>query len=412
MAPSTRERSRKSSPEHNKSSVAPTTPAVEQPAPVVTTGVGTISTLSEGISQPFDSEEVCTDISYDEDSPSSDESDLIVGKHKKRKHSKRGLRAKDNRNKQLIKTLLTLLEKNEAESESGFESESESKSESEDQNRKKTFSSKSKYLKELTHEEIRIMKSIQRLKNMKYPEFTYSSDVNEIYDYIEEFRDYCKVIYTTKGFYLVEQILCSLKGLSQEWFRAEVIGADDYVENEFNLGMFCKLFKQRFLPPDHLIILFKQTTMNFKFNFSNPRKSFDPILISMNRLKGQITEEQFFVLLCYCLHTPTGIQERMDVKADLQNMHTFIDAYVKHISHCGDGKTGLDTLDYVNIPSILNTRNNYRAAKGFRPKRDKQAKPTGQFPLNKKAKRNNQNKGKCSVCHKRGHTAEKCWSKN
>ncbi|GMF17757.1 unnamed protein product [[Candida] boidinii] len=211
---------------------------------------------------------------------------------------------------------------------------------------------------------------------MKYPEFTYSSDVNEIYDYIEEFRDYCKVIYTTKGFYLVEQILCSLKGLSQEWFRAEVIGADDYVENEFNLEMFCKLFKQRFLPSDHLIILFKQTTMNFKFNFSNPRKSFDPILISMNRLKGQITEEQFFVLLCYCLHTPTGIQERMDLKVDLENMHTFIDAYVKHIRHCGDGKTGLDTLDYVNIPSILNTRNNYRAAKGFRPKRDKQAKPT------------------------------------
>ncbi|GME78923.1 unnamed protein product [[Candida] boidinii] len=112
MAPSTSERSRKSSPEHIKSSVAPTTPAVEQPAPVVTTGVGSISTLSEGINQPFDSEEVCTDISYDEDSPSSDESDLVVGKHKKRKHSKRGLRAKDNRNDQIVKTIFNLFKKN------------------------------------------------------------------------------------------------------------------------------------------------------------------------------------------------------------------------------------------------------------------------------------------------------------
>ncbi|OWB65102.1 hypothetical protein B5S33_g1124 [[Candida] boidinii] len=382
MAPSTSERSRKSSPEHIKSSVAPTTPAVEQPAPVVTTGVGSISTLSEGINQPFDSEEVCTDISYDEDSPSSDESDLVVGKHKKRKHSKRGLR------------------------EFGFESESES----EDQNRKKNVSFKSKYLKELTIEEKRAMKRNQMLKDIKLPEFTFSSEASEINRYIDEFIYYCEKFHMTKGVDFVEVILNSLKGQSLDWFKRVVMKKKDFDEDDYNLKTFCQVLRQKYLPSDHLLTLFKKT-ITFRVNDSNPRESFDDILSNIYRLFNQINKEQFLVLLFYCLHTPTSMQELMDVNVDLKSMDTFVDSYVRYFCHYGEGKTGVDTFNFVNKPSF-NTRNNYRAAKGFRPKRDKQAKPTGQFPLNKKAKRNNQNKGKCSFCHKRGHKAEKCWSKN
>lgn len=78
MAPSTRGRSRKSSAEDISPPVDPITPVVEQPTPVVPVVEGSSSTLSEGINQPTDSEEVSDDVSYDEDSPSSDESDSSV----------------------------------------------------------------------------------------------------------------------------------------------------------------------------------------------------------------------------------------------------------------------------------------------------------------------------------------------
>ncbi|GMG21155.1 unnamed protein product [[Candida] boidinii] len=161
MAPSTRGRSRKSSAEDISPSVAPTTSNVEQTTPVVTAVEGTSSTLSEGINQPSDSEEVSADIAYDDDSPSGDESGFMV-EHKKRNKSNRDLHAKPNRNDQIVKTIFNLFKKNE----SGFESESES----EDQNRKENVSSKSNYLNELTIDEKKVWKKNQFFKNLKCPD--------------------------------------------------------------------------------------------------------------------------------------------------------------------------------------------------------------------------------------------------
>ncbi|OWB70300.1 hypothetical protein B5S30_g5815 [[Candida] boidinii] len=312
MAPSTRGRSRKSSAEDISPSVAPTTPIVEQTTPVVTAVEGTSSTLSEGINQPSDSEEVSADIAYDDDSPSGDELGFMVEhkkrKTKKRKHSKRGLHAKNNRDEQLVKNILTLLKQNEFESESESESGFESESESEDQNRKKNVSSKSKYLKELTIGEKRVLKKNQLFKNLKCPEFTFSSKTTEITKYIDEFKYFCKNAHMTKGVDLIEVILSSLKGQSLDWFNKVIMKEDDFDKDDYNLKTFCQVFRQKYLPSDHLLTSFRGI-FSYKLDLSDTRPGFDSVLESMNEVRGKITFDQMVALWYYCLTTP-NIEKR------------------------------------------------------------------------------------------------------
>ena len=394
MAPSTRGRSRKSSAEDISPSVAPTTPIVEQTTPVVTAVEGTSSTLSEGINQPSDSEEVSADIAYDDDSPSGDELGFMVEhkkrKTKKRKHSKRGLHAKNNRDEQLVKNILTLLKQNEFESESESESGFESESESEDQNRKKNVSSKSKYLKELTIGEKRVLKKNQLFKNLKCPEFTFSSKTTEITKYIDEFKYFCKNAHMTKGVDLIGVILSSLKGQSLDWFNKVIMKEDDFDKDDYNLKTFCQVFRQKYLPSDHLLTSFRGI-FSYKLDLSDTRPGFDSVLESMNEVRGKITFDQMVALWYYCLTTPNSMQTSMDMKTDLKNMHSFIDAFGKHKHKYGTGKTAenQNTFNFIHTFDNLLSRNLCKTPKSFRSKRNKQTKFVSKFPFNKKAKPNN-----------------------
>ncbi|OWB64669.1 hypothetical protein B5S29_g5894 [[Candida] boidinii] len=365
MAPSTRGRARKSSAEDISPPVDPITPVVEQPTPVVPVVEGSSSTLSEGINQPTDSEEVSDDVSYDEDSPSSDESDSSVRKHKKRKLSKR--RSLEDRFVQLVDVVKSLAK--------SVKKDRSTDASSEEQSIGDHVSSRFKPIRELTDEEKRIIRSNQTLKNMKCPEFTNSSDASEINKYVDEFRDYCRDTRMTEGRYLVGEILSSLKGPSKDWFRTEVIGAEGFVEENYTLENFCESFRRKYLPSDHIITLFKQT-IDFKLNQQKPRKSFDDILIYIDKLLSQVNGQQLYALFYYCVYTPTSMQDVMDEQADLKDMRKFVDSFVKHYKHHGKGKTGEDdyAFKFVNRPSGFNRRNNFRASKSFRPKGDKQEK--------------------------------------
>ncbi|GME86390.1 unnamed protein product [[Candida] boidinii] len=349
MAPTTRGKSRNSRPENISSTVDPITPVVEQLTSSVPVIEGSSSTLSEGINHPTDSEEVSDDIFYDEDSPSP---------------------------KSVKK-----IQRTDASSE--------------EQSIGEHVSSRIKPIREFTDEEKRIIRRNQTFKNMKCPEFTNSTDASEIDKYVDEVRDYCRDTRMTEGCYLVGEILSSLKGLSKDWFRTEVIGAEGFVEENYTLEVFCESFRRKYLPSDHLITLLK-LTIDFKFNQQKPRKSFDDILINIDKLLSQVNGQQLYALFYYCVHTPTSIRDVMDKQADLKDMRKFVDSFVKHYNHHGKGKTGDDdyAIKFVNRPSGFNRRNNFRAAKSFRPKGDKQEKPTDKSPLNKKNKRNNQKKRK------------------